>query len=254
MDFWGKVAVVTGSSRGIGRGIAERFAQAGCHVVINSRDPARAQRVARELIAAGLKATPVAADVSRVGEARHLVTTAVEVCGHLDIWVNNAGAWGTRASLEVEEEEWNALIDLNLKAAFFCSSFAAAAMLANGGGTILNIASIIGPLAIPRRAAYGAAKAGLIALTRILAVEWARRGIRVNALAPGFVETEAEGPGSKIPDDYSKADIERRTPLGRWGRVRDITEAALFLCSPAAEFIVGETLFVDGGWQAYGGW
>lgn len=254
MEFDRKVAVVTGSSRGIGRGIAERFARAGCHVVINSRDLARAQRVAGELAAAGYKATPVAADVSRVEEARRLVTTTVDACGRLDIWVNNAGAWGTRASLEVEEEEWDALIDLNLKAAFFCSRFAAAAMLANGGGTILNIASIIGPLAVPGRAAYGAAKAGLVALTRILAVEWAQRGIRVNALAPGFIATEADGPSSGARRDYSDADIERRTPLGRWGQVRDVAEAALFLCSSAADFIVGETLFVDGGWRAYGGW
>jgi NAD(P)-dependent dehydrogenase (short-subunit alcohol dehydrogenase family) len=253
MDFGGKVAVVTGASRGIGRGIAERLAQAGCRVVVNSRDPTRARQVAEEFVAAGFKAMPVAADVSRVGEARRLVEATVEACGRLDIWVNNAGAWSARASLEVEEEEWDTLIDLNLKAAFFCSRFAATAMLANGGGTILNIASIIGPVAIPRRAAYGAAKAGLIALTRILAVEWAGRGIRVNALAPGFIETGGAGTGTAAPD-YSDADIVRRTPVGRWGRVRDVAEAALFLCSTAAEFIVGETLFVDGGWQAYGGW
>jgi 3-oxoacyl-[acyl-carrier protein] reductase len=253
MSFNGKVAIVTGSSQGIGRGIAERLAAAGCRAVITSRSAERNHEVASELKEKGCEALAVTADLSSLVGVEGLFKQVLAEWGRVDILVNNAGGWGSSDSLDVTEADWDSLMDLNLKAVFFCSQRAAKEMLLRGG-VIVNISSIIGPLAVPRRAAYGVAKAGVIALTRVLAAEWAQHDIRVNAVAPGFVVT-SEGPDSINPaSDYRNEEIIHRTPQRRWGSVGDVAAAVRFLSSDEAGFITGEVLFVDGGWSAYGGW
>lgn len=245
---------MTGASRGIGKAVAWRLGKAGCRVVINGRDPGQVTATARLLAADGITALPVPADVSTTEGIDALVAAAVQAFGRIDLLVNNAGRWERIPSLEVTPDGWDQLLALNLKAVFFLAQRCAADMARRRSGAIVQIGSIIGPLGIPRRAAYAAAKSGVQALTRTLACEWAPLGIRVNAVAPGFINTEDHEAAAPAGGDYTAAQIERRTPLGRWGTPAEVAEAVHFLASPAASYITGTTLFVDGGWSAYGGW
>jgi NAD(P)-dependent dehydrogenase (short-subunit alcohol dehydrogenase family) len=243
----GKVAVVTGSSRGIGRAIASAFHAEGALVVVNSRDAATASAVAQEL---GQGAIGVAADVSTEAGAELLVAAAVEEYGRIDILVNNAGRPSVTESVSLSLDEWNQVLQLNLTGTFLCSQRAARSMLAGGGGSILNIASLTGFAAFPKRLAYGVSKAGVVMLTRVLATEWAP-SVRVNAIAPGYVKTDfVEGLAKQGLLDIEA--LKRRTPQGRLAAPEEIAKAAVFLSSDDAAFVTGETLVVDGGWLAYG--
>lgn len=251
--FKGKVVLVTGSSTGIGKEIAKSFASAGASVLINSRHESRARDCANEIISEGFEAEAMAADVTSSSELSKMVHRIKEQYGKIDVLVNNAGRWLVKPSFEVTEEDWDGILDLNLKAAFFCCQKVGQLMREKGGGSIINIASIMGETFIPMRAVYGPAKAGLIAMTRILASEWGPYNIRVNAVGPGFVLTE---PFQKICQEGKELwpGVKERTPLGTYITMGDVAEAALFLASEKAKKITGQTLFVDGGWVAYGGW
>lgn len=247
------VVLVTGSSSGIGRAIAARFAGDGASVVVNSRDVARAKEAAEELAAAGHRAIGVAADAATPDGAQTLVEAAVAAYGRLDVLVNNAGVPLVRAAEDITPDEWRRLIEADLNGPFFCSQAAARVMLPRRSGVIVNISSVLGSTAIPGRAAYATAKHGLDGLTKSLAVEWADRGVRVLAVSPGYVATPLVEQ-TMAAGAFGVADIERRTPLGRLADPGEVADLVAFLASPSASYLTGCQVPIDGGWLAYGGW
>jgi len=249
----GQIAVVTGSSVGIGRSVARLYGQAGARVVVNSRDHDRARAVAGELAAEGIDALPIAADVGDAAEIARLFATLDERWGAPDILVNNAGTSMIGPSETLPLESWQRTIDLNLTGAFLCAQEAARRMIPRGHGVIINISSVLGELGLPKRAAYCASKHGLNGLTKVLATEWAPHGIRVHSINPAYIDTTMDT-DDQVSGDYTRADINRRTPLGRYGSADEVANAALFLASDASSYMTGSRIDVDGGWLAYGGW
>jgi 3-oxoacyl-[acyl-carrier protein] reductase len=249
----GQVAIITGSSMGIGKAIAHAYGQAGARVVINSRDEGRAQGVADELIARGIAALPIAADIGQAEGVARLFAAVDGVWGQVDVLVNNAGTSMIAPSERLALTDWQRTLDLNLTGPFLCSQEAARRMIPRGRGVIINIASILGETALPMRAAYAASKHGLNGLTKVLAVEWARHGIRVHSINPAYIATPMDT-GDQVSGDYTPADIHRRTPLGRYGTAEEVASVALFLASEASSYMTGSRVDVDGGWLAYGGW
>jgi NAD(P)-dependent dehydrogenase (short-subunit alcohol dehydrogenase family) len=249
MRLEGKTAIVTGSTKGIGLAIARAYVKEGGRVVINSRRDADCAAVAREL---GAAATPIAADLARADEVRRLAREGERALGGVvDILVNNAGQPRVAPSEELPEADYRYTLDLNLNGYFILSQEIARGMLVRQSGVIVNVSSMNGTVPFPERLAYCVSKAGVNMMTKVMAIEWAGRGVRVNAIAPGYVETEfITGLVQKGILDTDR--LARRTPMGRLGRVEEIAEAAVFLASPAASFITGEILTVDGGWSSYG--
>lgn len=252
MRLEGKVAVITGSSMGIGLAIAERFLTEGARVVINSRSADRAREVARRLgddtVVIGM-----GADVSDETMADDLVEKTMNRWGRIDIMVCNAGTSLIQSAETIAADDWKEVINLNLNGVFYSAQAAAKRMIPAGGGNILVIGSILGRVGLPRRAAYCATKHALVGLTKVLALDWAPYGIRVNDLAPGYIVTEMNA-RDQSTSDYTDADIFRRDPMQRYGTVEEIAEAALYLTSDASGYVSGIDLPVDGGWLAYGGW
>ena len=248
-----RVAVITGSSMGIGEAIAWAYAREGARVVIHSRSHDRGERVAGALREEGHDAIAVAGDVRERGLADRLVAAARQRWNRLDVLVNNAGTSMIGPSEALPEEGWRLTIDTNLTGAFFCAQAAARVMIPQRKGVILNISSILGEVGLPKRAAYCASKHGLIGLTKVLAAEWARHGIRVVSIDPAYIKT-AMDERDQVSGDYTNADIERRTPAGRFGTTEEVAKVAAFLASDDAGYITGSCVTVDGGWVAYGGW
>lgn len=243
------VALITGGADGIGWAIVRRFAAAGCQVAIADirEDVAmdRAQKLGADHLA-------IAADVASEAAVCAMVAKAIERFGRLDVLVNNAGvADSLLPTTEQSGEAFGRLLDIHLKGTFLASREAARVMLRQRAGAIVNISSIAGLAGLPRRNAYGAAKAGIISLTRSMACEWACSGVRVNAVAPGYVRTalveELERTGR-----LDTSALKRRTPMGRLAQPMEIAEAVWFLASPQASYITGAVLSVDGGWHAFG--
>jgi 3-oxoacyl-[acyl-carrier protein] reductase len=249
----GRAAIVTGSSGGLGEAIARELAALGASVVINARDGERAERVAESIRASGARAVAHAADVTVESDVRELVDAAVAAFGHLDVLVNNAGRGNITPTEELSLEDWDAVLRLNLTAAFLCSRTAVAHLAASGEGVIVNIGSILSSLGIAQRAAYAASKHGLAGLTKVLAAEWAARGIRVVGVDPGYVHTELLAANMRRVG-FTAEDLERRTPLGRLARPEEIARTVAFVCSPAASYVTGTSVAVDGGWVSDGGW
>ncbi len=244
-EFSGKVVLVTGGSRGIGRAVSLAFARQGAAVTFcYHSDHAAAGRLCREAAQAGLHIAARQADVGRPDEAGDLVQRLVQEAGRLDVLVNNAGIFADRPVLQMTNAEWEQVLRANLYSVFYCSRAALPAMIEQGGGAIVNIASIAGKRGSARHAHYAAAKGGVLAFTRSLAREVVAHGIRVNAVCPGRIETELLLEGA---DDAEQARWRGDTPIRRLGAPDEIAAAVLFLASCAASYIVGETLDVDGG-------
>ena len=244
-----RVAIVTGAGAGNGRGIALRFAEEGARIVAADLDLAAAQGTADLVAERGGDAIAVRADVSRHAQVASMVDAARERYGGIDILVNNAGVETLVPLLELEEEEWDRVIDTNLKGAFLCARIAARAMVdAKSPGAIVNIASINAKIALAGQAHYTSSKGGLIMLTKSMALDLAPHGIRVNAVGPGVIETRMTE--RSLADPERRAMLLSKVPLGRVGQPRDVANATLFLASDEASYITGTTLYVDGGWLA----
>ena len=248
-ELAGKSGIVTGAASGIGREIASAFVAAGARVAVLDSDAAGARAAADELGPAALGLECDITDEEAVAATFGEVAEAYE---GLDFLVNNAGVRHVAPIVEETLEAWRRTLEVNVTGTFICSRAAIPAMLARGGGSILNLASMAGELALTNRSAYNVSKAAIVAFTKSLAVELGEQGIRANAIAPGVIETPLSAP--YFEDEAMVATLRENSPLGRWGQVGDLVGPAIFLCSPASDFVHGETLYVDGGWNAAKGY
>ena len=240
----GKRALVTGASRGIGRAIALRLAAEGASVAVNYHSGENeAASVVSEITASGGSAIAFQASVASAEEANRLVDATVEAFGGIDILVNNAGITRDNLLMRLSEDDWDAVLDTNLKGAFLCTKAALRPMLRQRSGRIVNMSSIVAITGNPGQANYTAAKAGLIGFTKTIAREVASRGITVNALAPGFIETQMV---EAIPEDLRKQILER-IPLGQFGTPDDVARSVVFLASDDGAYITGQVIGIDGG-------
>jgi 2-dehydro-3-deoxy-D-gluconate 5-dehydrogenase len=250
-DLAGRVALVTGGGGGLGRPIAGALAAAGADVVVAGRTLQTLDESCAEIAAAGGHVRPLVLDVTKPREVSAAVDGLVERAGRVDILVNCAGAQLRQAALEITEEGWDRIVAVNLKAVFFCCQAAGRHMIRAGRGRVINVSSLTGEIGLPKLAAYGATKGGVNQLTRALAVEWADRGITVNAIGPGRIRTAMT---EDIFRDPAQAEsFVSRIPMRRPGEPSDLTGAVVFLASDAASYLTGQVIYIDGGWLASGG-
>ena len=245
-DLSGKAALVTGANTGIGQAIAVALAGAGADVALAGRS--EPTDTLAQIAATGRKAASIAADLSSIEPVQRVIDETLDALGRIDILVNNAGIIRRDDLLEFSEEDWDAVLDTNLKTLFFLSQAAARSMTTRGSGKIINIASLLsfqGGIRVP---SYTAAKSGVAGLTKAMANELAPKGVQVNAIAPGYIATN--NTAALQGDETRNRQILERIPTGRWGRPEDIAGAAVFLASPASDYVTGQVLAVDGGWLA----
>lgn len=246
----GRRAVVTGAARGIGRAIAERLARAGAEVLVADRDEAEGVATAQAIVGAGGKAAFIALDVTDPAGVAQVVEMIYREHGAVDVLVNNAGIVRNAPATEMSLDDWKSVIDIDLGGVFLCAQAFGRRMVAAGRGTMVNISSMCGEIVVhPQpQASYNAAKAGVNLLTKSLAVEWAKSGVRVNAVAPGYVGTELTLRGRSNPEWFDT--WMRMTPMGRLGDPGEIANAVLFLAADASSYITGTVLAIDGGYTA----
>ncbi|TFE03529.1 3-oxoacyl-[acyl-carrier-protein] reductase [Jeotgalibacillus sp. R-1-5s-1] len=244
MNLDGKAVLVTGASRGIGRAIAIHLANQGADIAVNfSGSEAKANEVAEEIRSLGRKAIVIKANVSDAEEVQAMVKETVNEFGKIDVLVNNAGITKDNLLMRMKEEEWDQVMDVNLKGVFLTTKAVTRPMMKQRAGRIINVSSIVGVMGNPGQANYVASKAGVIGLTKTAAKELASRGITVNAIAPGFIETDMTG---ELPEDVQAA-MKNMIPLDRFGQPEDIAKAVAFFASEDSSYITGQTLHVDGG-------
>jgi 3-oxoacyl-[acyl-carrier protein] reductase len=264
----GRVAVVTGAGRGLGAAIAEALAAQGATVVVADRDEEAASATADRLRSPERRAGPSEADgprspqrcvaaapvdVSDPAAVVSLFDAVVAEHGRIDVLVNNAGVGAVAPSEELGLDVWSRTLAVNLTGTFLCAQAAARHMLPAGRGVIVNIGSVFATTGMPMRAAYAASKHGVVGLTKVLATEWARHGLRVVAVDPAYIRTALDDADQRA-GNYTEQDIARRTPMGRYAEPAEVARVVAFLASDTASFITGSEIAVDGGWLAYGGW
>lgn len=238
-----KVAIVTGASRGIGRSLALIMAARGAKLVLSARNAEALAQLVAEIQAAGGSAVAVAGDVSSASAANELIEAGMQAFGRIDILVNNAGITRDALLLRMKDEDWDEVLNINLKGAFLCTRAAAKVMSKQRFGRIINISSVVGEMGNPGQANYCASKAGLLGLTKSVARELARRNVTVNAITPGFIVTDM----TEALPEKTREELAAQIPLGRLGSAEDIAHAVVFLASDQAGYITGQTLGVNGG-------
>ncbi len=245
----GRRALVTGGSKGLGKVMAMALAEAGADVAIVSRSENLCQETCREIASAtGRRAVFAVADLTRSGQVSAAIDSVQMQIGAIDVLVNNAGVNTRGLAHELSEEDFDSVVAINLKAPFLCSRLLGPQMCDRGWGRIINMGSILGAVALPGRAPYCSAKAGLANLTRVLALEWAQQGVTVNAICPGPFATDMNKPLLADPEKYRA--FVSKIPMGRWGELEEVAGAAVFLASNASSFVTGSLLYVDGGWTS----
>lgn len=249
--FSGKVTVVTGASRGLGKPIAIELAEAGARLACVATQAENAAETVAEIRSRGGEASAFGCHVERADEVTRLFGAVGEQLGPVDILVNNAGITRPQLTLEMTEENWDQHMDINVKSIFLCSQAAARQMTQHGGGCIINIGSILGRNAFPATLGYCTSKAAVDHMTRVMAIEWARYGIRVNCIAPGYIESDMID-GLEADGKLTAIDLIKRTPQRRLGSNADIAKAVRFVASEDAGFMTGEVMVIDGGWSAFG--
>jgi NAD(P)-dependent dehydrogenase (short-subunit alcohol dehydrogenase family) len=247
-DLTGRVALVTGAGRGIGRACALGLAHAGADVALAARSVDHLEKVAAEIREIGREASAHVLDVRSVPDIRRLVADVTTRHGRIDILVNNAGTNVQQDVLDVTEEDWDLVVDTNLKGAFFVAQEVGRAMVERGNGKIVNMASTFAGLGFPGRASYASSKGGVLQFTRVMALEWASRGVNVNAVGPTATMTPMNA--ALFADDDYRERVLSRIPAGRLATPDDVVGAVVFLASPASEMVNGHMLLVDGGWSA----
>ncbi len=245
-DLTGKVAIVTGGYHGIGRGIAEGLAEAGAHIVICARSLDKCVEACTEIGRKGVKTLPVRCDVTKREEVEVLVQRTVQEMGKIDILVNNAGVGGSeKPILKMSDEDWDYAVDIDLKGAFLLARAAVPEMGKQGAGKIINVTSITAMIAMPNMSSYCASKAGLVQLTRVMALEFLKYNIQVNALCPGYFLTSLNQ--KFFASEVGQKVVQRNIPMGRLGKVEELKGTAIYLASSATDFMTGSCLVIDGG-------
>ncbi len=243
MSLTDKVALVTGAAQGIGKAVALLLARNGADLIVSDINLEKAEETAKEIQAIGRRAVAIKVDVASLGDVEQMVEAVLEHFGHIDILINNAGITRDRLILRMTEEDWDAVLNINLKGTFHCTKVVIRHMSKQRNGRIVNIASVVGEMGNAGQANYSASKAGVIGFTKTIAREFAQRGINVNAIAPGYIET----PMTEALPEKAKEELKRIIPMERLGRPEDVAEAVLFLVSEASSYITGQVLNVNGG-------
>lgn len=247
-DLSGKVAMVTGSTRGLGEVTAMALAKAGADVAICGRNRANLDRVSSAIRELGRDSEGFSLDVTSKKSVHEGVEQILKHFGRVDILVNNAGLNHRVPVLEFPEEAWDLVLNTNLRGYFFVAQAVVPQMVERGYGKVINMSSILGRVALPNQLAYASAKGGVDQMTKVMALEWAKQGVRVNAIGPTYFETEMV---KQIREDHERFNfINERTPMGRWGHLPELEGIVVFLASPASDFITGQTIYIDGGWTA----
>jgi NAD(P)-dependent dehydrogenase (short-subunit alcohol dehydrogenase family) len=248
-DLRGKVGMVTGSTRGLGKTAAMALAKAGADVAVCGRNRPHLERVSRGIEELGRRAKGFFLDVTSSGSVETGVEQVLSYFGKVDILINNAGVNHRVPILEYPEDAWDLVIATNLKGYFLVTKAVVPQMIERGYGKVINMSSIFGTVALPNQLAYASSKGGVEQMTKVMAIEWAKEGIRVNAIGPTYFETELV---AQLRNDLERFNfINDRTPMGRWGFPHELEGIVIFLAAPASDFITGQTIYIDGGWTAW---
>jgi NAD(P)-dependent dehydrogenase (short-subunit alcohol dehydrogenase family) len=248
-DLSGRTALVTGASKGLGRAMAVGLARAGCGLALCARDRDGLAETRAAVQALGARAEVFAMDVLSRASVREAVAAALERMGAIDVLVNNAGVNVRKTVLELSEEEWDLVLDTNLKGYFLVAQAVAPHMIARGRGKVINVSSIFGAVGMNNQLAYASSKGGVVQMTKVMAIEWARHGVTVNAIAPTYFETPLVAALRQDPERFRF--INERTPMGRWGQPEELEGTVVYLASRASDFVTGQTVYVDGGWTIW---